>query len=108
MKAEFRGACLEVAKPTVLPPSEVYFRTLSERIWESPLAAIPAAAVGAGLILAFIAGLSWVATQLHFAHWLAVGFLGIFGGGVVLVFGAMILDQFKQFKSKYIPPDIKP
>jgi hypothetical protein len=59
---DFRGACLDAPKPTVLPPDNVYFIPRSDRIFQAtvPWILMPiAAAVLFGLLL----GLGWVAKR---------------------------------------------
>jgi hypothetical protein len=110
----FRGTCLDVARPTVLPPADFYIQTRWQRIQNSPLFAVPVM-VTVGLILVGVAkGLSWIANKLPWLHLDILGtvlvwlFFGCFVAGGLITFITSISKDAKKILSTYIPPDIKP
>jgi hypothetical protein len=110
----FRGTCLDVAKPTVLPPADFYIQTRWQRIQNSPLFAVPVMVSGFLVVVGVVKGLSRVANKFP---WLHLDIMGtallwlFFGCAAVLVLFSVIFTisaDAKKILSSYIPPDIKP
>lgn len=111
---EFGGTCLEVARPTVLPPADFYIRSRWQRVKDSPLLGLPMVFITALVLVGVAKGLIWLANKFPWLHLdimgvaLAFLFAAVVAAGLLLGFFAMFFYEVKKFRSAYVPPDIKP
>lgn len=103
---EFKGACVGAAKPTVLPPDNVYFIPLSKRLFDiyGILLGVPALAI----LFAILIGIGWVVRRFLGEHVLNGVMIGFFFTVLTLGFGSMLWDQYKKITAPSTPPDIRP
>ncbi len=114
---EFRGACLDAPKPIVLPSTNMYFTTRSERrvVFLKPLLFLPAWALlmGSLALIAFVG--EWLLKRFLGTHraeivetYLKMSGLGILGLLLLLVMFFGTWEGYKRLRDKYVPPEIKP
>jgi hypothetical protein len=111
---EFKGTCLEVAKPTVLAPADFYTHSRRQRIMNSPLFTLPMIGIVGLAILGSGKGLIWLANRFPWLHLDAIGvallwlLLTSLAGAFLLGVLTSISDGVKKLRMAYIPPEIKP
>jgi hypothetical protein len=107
---EFKGACLDAAKPKILLDDPIYLVPKPKRLgqmWQGALK-------GFGPPLAFLVvviGGRWAISKLFGEHALDIAGIVIallFGIFVLALVGFVLWYHFKRLTSPYLPPDVKP
>jgi hypothetical protein len=106
---EFKGACLDAPKPTILPADPIYSVPRVKRFKEAYGDLLSIALIGAVLI-PVIGGVGWVTRRWFGEHVQNILFLGLFCGmGALALFGITysFVTSLKRMTAPYLPPDIK-
>lgn len=106
---EFAGACVGAAKPTVLPPDNIYFSSVLSRLSDPSTSILALVVLSFGPILAVI-GVGWLIKRFfgeHVASILGAVLIGVFIIVLALAILTAAWDQYTKIKAPYLPPDVR-
>jgi hypothetical protein len=106
---EFKGACLESHRPTILPPNPIYTIPVSKRI-RNDYAGLGQVVLMVGGFASAIIAVFWGVK--HFwgdrgANILGTALMLVFVTGVLLAVMGNLWGYIKRMTSPYLPPDVK-
>jgi hypothetical protein len=106
---EFKGACLNAPKPTVLPPDPIYSLPVFKRFTNIDRGLLAFAMLPIAVIV-LMGGPAWIVRRYFGDRGLKLFFVfivGLFFGCTITVIVTAVWIHLKRMTAPYLPPDVK-
>jgi hypothetical protein len=102
----FDGACIGAARPTVLPPDEIYFKTMASRFKETNTVILGSGVLVVCGIVPFF-GLMWLLNRFLGPRWPAAVFVLMLIALICLTAIIATRSIYRRVSAKLVPPGIR-